>query len=69
MNPKSSQNPLQSVLQAGRSKNQMQDQAKYISPGDLDLVTVTDDVQEAINLILDYERRVGPPEMVARAFA
>jgi len=51
------------------AKNQMQDQAKYISPGDLDLVTVTDDVQEAINLILDYERRVGPPEMVARAFA
>ncbi len=39
-----------------------------ISPGDLDLVTLTDDVQEAIAVILDYERRVGPPEMVPRAF-
>ena len=41
----------------------------YISPGDLKLVTVTDDPQEAIDVILDYERRVGPPEMVPKAFA
>ncbi len=41
----------------------------FISPGDLDLVKVTDDPQEAINLILDYERRVGPPEIVPKAFA
>ncbi|MBI3874901.1 MAG: TIGR00730 family Rossman fold protein [Verrucomicrobia bacterium] len=41
----------------------------FISPGDLDLVTVTDDVQEAINLILDYRRRVGPPDTVPKAFA
>jgi hypothetical protein len=41
----------------------------YISPGDLDLVTVTDDPQEAINVILDYARRVGPPEHMPRAFA
>src|SRR5215472_482675 len=33
--------------------------AEYISPGDLDLFTLTDDPQEAINIILDYERRVG----------
>ena len=51
------------------AKSQMEDKAKYISPGDLDLVTVTDDVQEAIDVILDYERRVGPPERVARAFS
>ena len=41
----------------------------YISPGDLDLVTITDDPQEAINIILDYERRVGPPDIVPKAFA
>jgi uncharacterized protein (TIGR00730 family) len=40
----------------------------YISPGDMDLVTVTDDPQEAVNVILDYERRVGPPEIVPKAF-
>src|SRR5262245_58810025 len=28
---------------------------KYISPGDLDLFTLTDDPQEAINIILEYE--------------
>lgn len=41
----------------------------YISPGDLNLVTLTDDPQQAVDLILDYERRVGPPEMVPKAFA
>ncbi len=40
----------------------------YISPGDMNLVTVTDDPQEAINVILDYERRVGPPDIVPKAF-
>src|SRR6266480_1239999 len=35
---------------------------KFVSPGDLDLVTVTDDVQEGIDLIVDYQRRVRPPE-------
>jgi uncharacterized protein (TIGR00730 family) len=42
---------------------------KFISPGDLDLFTVTDDPQEAVDIILDYERRVGPPDVVPRAFA
>ena len=41
---------------------------QFISPGDLDLVTLTDDVQEVINLIRDYERRVGPPEIMSQAF-
>ncbi len=44
-------------------------QSKFISPGDMDLFTITDSVQDAIDIILDYERRVGPPEMVPRAFA
>ena len=42
---------------------------KMISPGDLDLVTVTDDPEEAITVILDYLRKVGPPESVQMAFA
>jgi len=50
----------------------MNDQMKkpgYVSPGDLNLVTLTDDPHEAVEIILDYERRVGPPEMVPKAFA
>jgi len=42
---------------------------KFISPGDLELVTVTDDAQEAIDLILDYRRRVGLSDSVPQAFA
>jgi uncharacterized protein (TIGR00730 family) len=45
------------------------EQGRFISTGDLDLATVTDDVDQAIELILDYQRRVGPPETVSRAFA
>jgi uncharacterized protein (TIGR00730 family) len=41
----------------------------YIGPHDLDLVTVTDDVEEAIAVILDYARRIGPPEIMPKAFA
>ena len=41
----------------------------FISAGDLDLVTITDDPQVAIDLILDYKRRVGPPDSVPKAFA
>jgi uncharacterized protein (TIGR00730 family) len=40
-----------------------------ISPDDLDLLTVTDDVNEAVALILDYQRRIGPPDSVPKAFA
>lgn len=43
--------------------------AQYISPGDLDLFKLMDDPQEAIALILDYVRRVGPPDVVSKAFA
>lgn len=45
------------------------EKAKFISPQDMNLFTVTDDPQEAIDVILDYMRRVGPPEVVPRAFA
>jgi uncharacterized protein (TIGR00730 family) len=40
-----------------------------ISPGDLDLLKTTDDVDEVIETIRDYERRVGPPAITPRAFA
>ncbi len=40
-----------------------------ISPGDLDLVKITDDVDEVIAIIRDYERRVGPPGTLPIAFA
>jgi predicted Rossmann-fold nucleotide-binding protein len=50
-------------------KSSLQDNARYISPGDLDLVTLTDDPQEAIDIILEYERRVGPPDIMPKAFA
>jgi uncharacterized protein (TIGR00730 family) len=41
----------------------------YISPQDLDLCTLTDNTDEAIGVIQDYLRRVGPPESIPRAFA
>lgn len=41
----------------------------YIAPDDLELFTLTDKVDEAIEVILDYQRRVGPPETVPKAFA
>ena len=40
-----------------------------ISRGDLELVRVVDDVKEAMEIILDYQKRVGPPETVPKAFA
>jgi len=42
---------------------------QYISPSDFNLFKITDDPQEAIDIILDYERRIGPPDMVPKAFA
>jgi uncharacterized protein (TIGR00730 family) len=37
----------------------------YISPGDLPLLTVVDDPEEAARLILDHERRIVPPEQLS----
>jgi uncharacterized protein (TIGR00730 family) len=42
---------------------------KFISPGDMDLFKLTDDPQEAIDIILDYKNLVGPPDVVPKAFA
>jgi uncharacterized protein (TIGR00730 family) len=50
-------------------KSRLEEKTKFISPGDLDLVKLTDDPQEAIDIVLDYKRRVGPPEVMPKAFA
>ena len=41
----------------------------FISPGDMGLVTVTDDPRVAVEMILDYKRRVGPPETIPKTLA
>jgi len=42
---------------------------KFISPDDLDLVKLTDDTDEVIQIIRDYERRVGHPGTLPKAFS
>jgi hypothetical protein len=42
---------------------------KLISAGDLNLLKMTDDVDEVVQIIRDYERRVGPPGTLPTAFA
>ncbi|HEV2319982.1 MAG TPA: TIGR00730 family Rossman fold protein [Verrucomicrobiae bacterium] len=51
------------------AKSQMSDRHNFISAGDLDLVTVVDKPQQAVECILDYSRRVGPPAAMPQAFA
>jgi uncharacterized protein (TIGR00730 family) len=51
------------------AKTEMEDKHNFISPGDLDLVAVTDEPKEVVELILDYERRIGPAAAVPKAFA
>ena len=50
-------------------RTQMLGRNSFISAGDLDLFNLVDTPQEAVGVILDYERRVGPPEIVPKAFA
>ena len=41
---------------------------KFISKGDIELATLVDSVDEAVDLILRYRRRVGVPQTIAKAF-
>ena len=41
----------------------------FIGPDDMELITVTDDPQEAVDIILDYKRRVGPPDSIPKTLA
>lgn len=50
-------------------KKEMQDNNHFIGNNDLDLFTVTDSVEEAVDVITDYVRREGPPTSVPKAFA
>ena len=50
-------------------KTELRDGNKYIGPADLDLLTLTDDVDEAVRLIQEYLERVGPPQTVPMAFS
>lgn len=43
--------------------------AGYISPNDPEIYLITDKVDEAVDAILDYQRRVGPPKTIPKAFA
>ena len=42
---------------------------RFIGPDDLELITLTDHPHEALELILDYQRRLGPSEDVPKGFA
>ena len=50
-------------------KKELELKNKFISPGDLDLLCVTDDPLEVVELIRDYERRLGTPGVLPKAFA
>jgi predicted Rossmann-fold nucleotide-binding protein len=50
-------------------KTEVQARHGYIGPKDLDLLKITDDADEAVHIILDYERRVGTPSALPKAFA
>jgi predicted Rossmann-fold nucleotide-binding protein len=41
---------------------------KLISPGDLDFLHLTDSVDEVVEIIRDYERRVGPAGALSQTF-
>ncbi|PYM16216.1 MAG: TIGR00730 family Rossman fold protein [Verrucomicrobia bacterium] len=45
------------------------EKSEFINPDDLGLVTLSDNVQDAIDLIVDYQRRVSAPETQPRALA
>lgn len=44
------------------------DKGGFISPGDIELFSLVDEPQAAVDIVLDYMRRVGPPQSVSQAF-
>jgi len=50
-------------------QREMRDANHFIGPADLKLVTLTDDVDEAVAVIREYLQRVGPPQAVPMAFS
>ena len=49
-------------------KRELELKGGFISPGDLDLVAITDSPEEVVELIRDYERRLGTPGVLPKAF-
>ena len=45
------------------------EETQFIGPDDLKLFTVTDDPNEAVHVIREYARHVGPPEVIPKAFS
>jgi hypothetical protein len=50
-------------------KTEVQARHGYVGAKDLDLLKITDDADEAVHIILDYERHVGTPSALPKAFA
>jgi hypothetical protein len=50
-------------------KSELQERNGYIGDGDLNVLKLTDDPDEVVRIILDYERRVGPPSIMPKAFS
>jgi len=50
-------------------ETELRERNRYIGPSDLKLITLTDDVREIERVILEYLKRVGPPETVPMAFS
>jgi uncharacterized protein (TIGR00730 family) len=50
-------------------QSELRDNSRYIGPDDLKLLTITDDVDEAVAVITQYLERVGPPQTVPMAFS
>ncbi len=50
-------------------KTELRDQSKYIDPHDLELLTLTDDVDEIVTIARNYLQRVGPPPIVPMTVA
>ena len=50
-------------------KTELLDRDRFIGAEDLKLLTLTDDVDEAVTIVLEYLKRVGPPETVPMAFS
>jgi uncharacterized protein (TIGR00730 family) len=48
---------------------ELREHNRFIGPNDLKLLTLTDDVDEAVSIVLEYLKRVGPPETVPMAFS
>src|SRR5215831_4867427 len=50
-------------------KKELIQKSQFIGDNDLELFKITDDVDEVVEIIRDYERRVGPPRNLPTAFA